>query len=160
MDWHEYFFNLARAASLKSKDPSTKVGCIIVGPNNEVRTLGFNGFARNVNDDIPERWVRPLKYQWIEHAERNAIYNAARCGIPLDGCKIYLDWCPCNDCARAIIQAGIKEVFIDGDSESFNNKELQERWKQQIDISQDMFKEAGVLFNIHYRSIYAANNPN
>ncbi len=152
MNWNEYFFALAKTASLKSKDSSTKVGVVIVGPNNEVRTLGFNGFPRGVIEDVPERQERPAKYLWTEHAERNAIYNAARCGIKLEGCKIYLDWCPCNDCARGIIQSGIKEVWIDGDSDSFNNLELQKRWKEQIDISQDMFKEAGVNFNIYYRS--------
>ncbi len=148
MNWPEYFFSLAHIASKKSKDPSTKVGVVIVNEHNSILSIGFNGFARGVNDDVPERWDRPLKYKWVEHAERNAIYNAARHGISLDGSKIFLDWCPCVDCARAIIQVGIKEVWIDGTSKSFNDKELNERWKDQFEISQEMFKEAKVGFFI------------
>jgi dCMP deaminase len=90
-----------------SKDRSSKVGCVIVGPSNEIRSTGFNGFPRGVADDISERLTRPEKYLWTEHAERNAIYNAARAGISLEGCTMYLPWFPCAACARAIIQSGI-----------------------------------------------------
>jgi dCMP deaminase len=64
-----------------------------------------------VNDEVENRHERPAKYKWTEHAERNAIYNAARVGIPLDGCRMYLPWFPCMECARAIIQSGILELI-------------------------------------------------
>lgn len=92
-----------------SKDPSTKVGAVIVGPDNDVRAIGYNGLPRGI-DALPDRFMRPQKYVWIEHAERNAIYTAARNGVPLNGCRLYLNWFPCADCARAILQAGIVEV--------------------------------------------------
>src|SRR6266581_3511885 len=99
-DWDTRFMVLARHIALWSKDPSRRVGCVIVGPNNEVRATGFNGFPRGVDDTKVERYDRPIKYLWTEHAERNAIYNAVRSGTPLDGCRMYLPWFPCMDCAR------------------------------------------------------------
>lgn len=135
---------LSRAASVLSKDRSTRLGAIILGPGYEVRAMGYNGFPRKVNDDVKERHERPLKYQFTEHAERNAIYNAARVGTPLDGCRLLLD-SPigiCTDCARAIINVGIKKVVIlrrkdpDGDR--------QKRWQDNDPITALMFKEAKV----------------
>ncbi|MFY9647571.1 MAG: dCMP deaminase family protein [Terriglobales bacterium] len=110
-NWDERFLRLALHISEWSKDPTTKVGCVIVGPSNEVRSIGFNGFPRGVNDDDSSRYDRPAKYMWTEHAERNAIYNAARIGVALENCRMYLPWFPCGDCARAIIQAGIVELI-------------------------------------------------
>lgn len=109
-NWDEYFMSIARAVATRSKDRSTKVGCVIVGPDNEIRSTGYNSFPRGINDDVEERHQRPEKYVWTEHAERNAIYAAARTGTPTDGCRAFLPWFPCMDCARAIVQAGIKEV--------------------------------------------------
>lgn len=97
----------------RSKDPNTQVGCIIVGPENNIRSTGFNSFPRGIFDDVPLRLERPEKYMWIEHAERNAIYAAARVGIPLNGCSIYQPGLPCMDCARALIQVGIKKITYD-----------------------------------------------
>jgi dCMP deaminase len=71
---------------------------------------GWNGFPRGVDDDVDERHERPAKYLWTEHAERNAIYNAAAIGAATAGCTMYLPWYPCTGCARAIIQSGISEV--------------------------------------------------
>jgi dCMP deaminase len=110
-NWDLRFMELARHIGNWSKDESRKVGCVIVGPNNEIRATGFNGFPRGVNDDLTERHVRPAKYSWTEHAERNAIYNAARTGTALDGCRMYLPWFPCMECARAIAQVGVIELI-------------------------------------------------
>jgi dCMP deaminase len=96
------------------------MGCVIVGPDNNVRSTGYNSFPRGVIDDIPARLERPEKYMWIEHADRNAIYAAARVGTPLQGCRIFLPGLPCMDCGRAIIQVGIVEVVI--------SKVRQEEW--------------------------------
>jgi dCMP deaminase len=110
-DWDRRFMDLACHIGGWSKDRSTKVGCIIVGPDREIRATGYNGFPRRVNDDADERHARPAKYRWTEHAERNAIFNAARIGVSLLGTSMYLPWFPCMDCARAIVQSGIKELI-------------------------------------------------
>jgi len=114
MNWDKFFIEMAMLVSTKSKDPSTKVGCVIVGDDNAVLSIGFNGFPRGVREDVPiDRWDRPQKYSWIEHAERNAIFNAARHGIKLAGARAYLNWepHPCADCSRALIQSGIVEII-------------------------------------------------
>lgn len=108
--WDYYFMDMATLVASKSKDRSTRVGCVIVGPNHEVRTTGYNGFCRGMNDDVEERHQRPEKYLWSEHAERNAIFNAARNGIRIEDCTAYTTVFPCADCARAMIQSGIVRV--------------------------------------------------
>lgn len=110
-DWDARFMGLAQFVGSWSKDRSTRVGCVIVGPSNEVRAVGYNGFVRGLDDDDESRHERPAKYLWTEHAERNAIYHAAQVGIPLGGCRMYLPWFPCMDCARAIVQCGITELI-------------------------------------------------
>ena len=108
--WHYRFMEVARLIATWSKDPNTKTGAIVVGPDREIRATGYNGLVRGVNDDIPERMERPTKYDFFEHAERNAVYNACLTGTSLKGCVLYATHPPCTDCARAIIQAGIKMV--------------------------------------------------
>lgn len=128
LGWHRYHIGAAMHAATKSKDPSTKVGCVLVGPDNEPLTTGFNGFPRGVREVSdervmtpdgetsyaldPARWERPAKYQFVEHAERNAIFNAARHGAALRGATAYLNYapCPCTDCARALIQVGVVRI--------------------------------------------------
>jgi dCMP deaminase len=112
LDWDTYFMSLAYLVAMKSKDPRTKVGAVVVGPDNEIRTTGYNSFPRGLEDAVPERQVSPAKHLFFEHAERNAIYNAARMGTSLKGCRIYLPFMPCSDCARGIVQAGLAEVVL------------------------------------------------
>ncbi len=126
----------------RSKDPNTKLGCVIVGPAHEIRTTGYNSFPRGIRDDVPERLVRPTKYLWIEHAERNAICNAARCGTPLDGCTLYVEIMPCMDCARAIVQAGIREVIV---SQSRMAEYSSDYYDEHFGNSEVLFSEAGVV---------------
>jgi dCMP deaminase len=109
-NWDKRLVRLAGHVAEWSSDPSTKVGSVIVGPDNDVRALGYNGLPRNIDPDW-ELFQSPLKSLWIEHAERNAIYSAARSGVALPGCRMYLSWFPCSDCARAIVQVGIVEVI-------------------------------------------------
>lgn len=90
IDWDAYFMSLCYMVSIKSKDQSTKYGAVIVGPDHEIRSTGYNSFPRGVNDNLSERQKRPEKYLWFEHAERNAIYNAARMGTPLNGTTLYV----------------------------------------------------------------------
>lgn len=145
-DWDSYFMDLARLVSSRSKDRSTQTGCVIVGATNEIRSTGYNGFPRGVNDEAEERHARPEKYLWTEHAERNAIYNAARVGTPLAGCRIYLPWIPCMDCARAIVQAGIVEVI------GVQMRLDDPKWAEDFKRVATLLGEAGV----HLRYVEAA----
>lgn len=143
MKWSEYFIRIADLVSKKSKDPSTKVGAVIVGPDHEIRSTGYNDLPRKVNDTLPERRERPLKYSVTEHAERNAIFNAARAGISTRGCTMYLNFepRPCVDCSRAVIQAGIVQIV--GANREFSGKG--KHWNESLDIGTQMLKEAGVV---------------
>ena len=136
-DWDQYFMGLAYYVATKSKDRSTTVGSVIVGPDNEIRTTGYNSFVRGF-DEEPKHHERPLKYEVTEHAERNAIYNAARVGTPLNRCRIYLPWLPCTDGARAIIQSGIIEVITPKENPGSGN------WMEKSEIIVDMFHKCGV----------------
>lgn len=135
MTWDGFFMTLAVAASTKSKDPSTRVGCVIVGPDNEVRSLGFNGLPRGVSD-LPERMERPAKYLWTSHAEENAVAQAARVGATLKGCTAYVTHYPCSRCARSLIQAGIACVVVGPGETSMPEEEFA--------VASIMFREAGV----------------
>ena len=141
--WHMFFTGMADFTSIKSKDRSTKVGAVIVGEDNEVLSIGYNGFPRGVDDTIDERHNRPDKYEFTEHAERNAIYNAARQGIRLKDSTMYLNWepIPCPDCTRAIIQAGIKRVV--GPNIEFPNNSTMD-WHERFKHSISMLEEAGI----------------
>jgi dCMP deaminase len=141
-DWDRYYLDICKVVAARSKDPNTQIGCVIAGPAHEIRTTGYNSFPRGIRDDVPERLQRPTKYHWIEHAERNAICNAARCGTPLDGCSIYVEIMPCMDCGRAIVQAGIREVVISAERMSQYSSEF---YDQQFGMVEILFTEAGIL---------------
>lgn len=140
MTWDEYFVSLMYLVAMKSKDEKTQNGAVIVGPDNEIRSTGYNSFPRGINDDVPERQERPEKYHWFEHGERNAIYNAARIGVSTKDCKLYVSGVPCTDCARGIIQAGISEVIVDTRLSDLEN----DLWKEHAKRSLVMFEEAGI----------------
>ncbi|TDK48974.1 deoxycytidylate deaminase [Antarcticimicrobium luteum] len=110
--WTDRFLALAAEMASWSEDRDFQVGAVIVGAGHEVRASGYNGLPRGVRADDDTRFDRASgeKFHWIEHAERNAIYNAARSGAALAGCTIYVTRFPCADCARAIIQSGIARV--------------------------------------------------
>jgi dCMP deaminase len=137
--WDRRFIDLALHISDWSKDPSTKVGCVVVGADREIRSTGFNGFPRGIEDSIERLEDRDLKYPLICHAEENAIMHAARIGISLKDCTAYVTWPPCTRCARSLIQAGVVEVVFPRDIE------IPERWIEDFDRSLSMMKEAGVI---------------
>lgn len=144
--WHGRFMEVAKLVSTWSKDPSTKAGAIVVGPDREIRATGYNGLVRGVDDDVSERMERPTKYDFIEHAERNAIYNACLTGVSLKGCVMYVTLPPCTDCARAIIQSGIKMVVtnqlkVDASTPAGT-------WRDKLSFSEQMFREAGVDYKV------------
>ena len=111
-NWDIRWMALAQLIATWSKDRGRKVGAVIVGPDNEIRSTGFNGFPRGVNDDVEERHEAASgeKYLWASHAERNAIYNAALLGVSTKNCTIYVPWYPCVDCAKAIVQSGLSKI--------------------------------------------------
>lgn len=136
--WDARFLELAKHISDWSKDPSTKVGCVVVGEDREIRSTGFNGFPRGIEDNIERLEDREQKYPLICHAEENAIMHAARIGVSLKGSTAYVTWPPCSRCARSLIQAGIKEVVYSSE------EEIPERWVEDFNISTNMLREAGV----------------
>lgn len=114
--WDEYFMGLAHLSALRSKDPNTQVGAAIVDENHRVVSVGYNGFPTGVSDDeFPwsrEGGVLTSKYAFVVHAELNAILNSQR---SVRGCTIYVSLFPCNECAKAIIQSGIKKIVYESD---------------------------------------------
>lgn len=140
--WDKRWLDLADHISTWSKDRSTKVGCVIVGGANQVLSIGYNGFPRGVNDTLPARHERPAKYQWTEHAERNAIYNAARTGTNLSDSVLYVPWFPCINCARGIVQSGISSVVTT--APAHYEVEFRDRWGKDYEVSYYILTEAGV----------------
>ena len=139
--WDEYYLDICAKVAARSKDPNTQIGCVIAGPAHEIRSTGYNSLPRGIRDDVPERLERPAKYLWMEHAERNAIYNAARCGTPLDGCTLYVEIMPCMDCGRALVQAGIREVVVSRARMSQYSSEYYEEHFQRVE---ELLQEAKV----------------
>lgn len=136
---------VALLLSTWSKDTSTKTGAIVIGPDKEIRATGYNGFVRGVDDDKADRYERPIKYDFFEHAERNAIYNACLTGTSLKGCTMYASHPPCVDCARAIIQAGIKRVYT-RDLDLRSNAPAENTWRDKLNHSEQMFFEADIEY--------------
>jgi dCMP deaminase len=136
--WQQRFLALAAHISTWSKDPHTKVGAVIVNDKNHIISVGYNGFPRGVDDTEARYSDRELKYKFVCHAERNAIDNAH---TDVSGCTLYLNsspdhLLPCNECAKSIIQRGIKRVVCE--------TPLEERPHMNWDITKTMFQEAGI----------------
>jgi len=139
ISWDEYFMALAKLSAMRSKDPNTQVGACIVSSDNRILSIGYNGAPNGFDDDrLP--WARegkPIetKYLYVVHAERNAILNFRGHRKDFEGAKIYVDLFPCNECAKEIIQCGIKEVVYMSDKYA----DLDE-WK----VSRILLEECGV----------------
>ena len=142
--WDEYFMTLAYLVSMKSKDPSTRVGAVIVGKDNEIISTGYNGLPRNVKDKIDRYVNKDYKYLSSNHAEENAILHCARNGVSSKNCSIYTPWIPCSRCAKSIIQAGISEVIYDENFPGNDINNQNEVWKQSIEVSNEILLEAKV----------------
>jgi dCMP deaminase len=135
------FLAIAETVKLKSKDLSTQIGAVIVGKDNEVLSTGYNSFPRGLDDNLKERQERPEKYFWMVHAELNAILNAARVGTKLKDSTIYItSGIPCVDCAKAIVNAGIKIVYCKEVCTTKNK----EKWEESQKRSLQLFLECGV----------------
>ena len=139
ISWDEYFMGVAYLAGMRSKDPNTQVGCCIVDGNHKILSMGYNGFPSGVSDDeFP--WDREgdtleTKYPFVTHSELNAILNYQ--GGSLQGAELYVSLFPCNECAKAIIQAGIRTVVYDSDKYDGT---------PSIIASKKMFDAAGVKY--------------
>lgn len=134
------YFDLCREASASSSDLDTRVGCVVV-KGSAILVRGCNTLPEGLSDPTGERSVRPGKYEWIEHAERNVIYLAARTGTKLASARMYVDLMPCVDCARAIIQAGISEVIVSAERMAGYESD---KYSEQHALAELMLKEAGV----------------
>ena len=139
ISWDEYFMGVAMLSGMRSKDPNTQVGACIVSQDNKILSMGYNGFPKGCDDDeFP--WARTgesneTKYPFVTHAELNAILNYR--GGSLEGAKIYVALFPCNECAKAIIQSGIRKIVYLSDKYETSDSTL---------ASKRMLKEAGVEF--------------
>lgn len=139
LSWDEYFMSIAVLASRRSKDPKTQVGCCIASNNNVIVSVGYNGFPRGCGEkDFP--WDADGKYEdtknaYVVHSELNAILNSKL--NDLSGCKLYVSLFPCNECAKAIIQSGIKQVYYLCDIHNDNTV---------YNISKKLFDCAGVKY--------------
>ena len=133
LTWDEYFMGLALLSAERSKDPNSQVGACIVDDNNKIISVGYNGAPIGYDDDKDMTWEREgafldTKYAYVCHSELNAILNSR---IPVRGCKLYVTLFPCNECAKAIIQAGIKElVYL---SDKYENTEGNIASKKMLD---------------------------
>ena len=145
ISWDEYFMGISKLSGMRSKDPNTQVGACIVSDDNKILSMGYNGFPMGCSDDeFP--WERDgdmldTKYAFVTHSELNAILNYR--GGSLSGAKLYVSLFPCNECAKAIIQSGIKEVIYD-----CNKYE----GTPTVKASMRMFDAAGVRYHPYHRT--------
>jgi dCMP deaminase len=146
-DWDSFFISLAKLMSARSRDPSTKTGCVIVDSSNCILSSGYNGFPRGVKDNEERYLNRDVKYRLVAHADLNAIYSAARNGIKLAGSTMYLTGPPCNECTKGIIQSGIVRVVWPKDNSFENDPATRARWEESLEATFLMACEAGIEMN-------------
>lgn len=144
--WNWRWLRLAHEVASWSKD-KVKVGAVVVDENRNPRGFGYNGLPRGLDDDRPERQAQPLKSLYWEHAERNVLYACSRNGISCDGCTVYVTHWPCADCARGIIQSGIRTVVVDQACMD-PTQYFYQKWADQIAESKQMFDEAGIRWSM------------
>jgi len=136
--WDKRYLKLAAGVANWSKDPSSKIGAIAVGSKGQVLAQGYNGFPRGISDSFDRYANKDVKYKFVVHAEMNCIYNATYNGVSLDGATLYVHGLPvCSDCAKGIIQVGIKRVVMPLD-------EYPVHWLKSFAYSSELFSEAGV----------------
>ena len=139
LSWEEYFMGLAILSAERSKDPSTQVGACIVDENNKIISVGYNGAPIGYDDDKDMTWERDgdfldTKYAYVCHSELNAILNSK---VKVEGCKLFVTLFPCNECAKVIIQSGIKEVIYLSDKYANSENNI---------ASRRLFNECGVTY--------------
>lgn len=142
--WRNRFLKRAKDASECSKDPSKRIGAVFVNPIKKNQIVdGFNGFPRGIADTEERLNDRETKYKYVVHAEQNGIYNASYIGACLDGSYIYVYGLPiCNECAKGLIQVGIKHATI------WIEDEITQRWLDAWEVTKEMFDEVGITYEM------------
>lgn len=139
--WNLNYLDLAKTVSSWSKDPSTKVGAVAVGKHGQILSQGYNGFPRSINDSIDRLTNREEKYKYTVHGEMNCIYNATLNGVSLKDSDLYVYGLPvCSECAKGIIQVGIKRVF------TCYPENITDKWKESGKLTSEMFKESNIEY--------------
>ena len=147
--WDETFMHEVYWWARRSKDPRTKIGAVLVRPGDkDPISHGYNGFARDVNDNETERWERPEKYEWVVHAEDNAVLNCARKGQSSKGAILFTQGVPCSRCTDACIQGGIVEIVVHKQWQDYEKKFGWEKWIQSAKRSEKKLKEAGIKVRV------------
>lgn len=139
--WDYRFLESARDVGSWSKDPSTKVGAVIVNSRNRRVSEGFNGFPRGIADTVERLSDREVKYALTIHAEENAILAAAMSGSSVEGCTMYVTLPPCSRCAARLIEVGIKRIVT-----AYPGADFLARWKDSLLLAREILHEAGVEF--------------
>jgi len=137
--WHVRFIKLAHEVAEWSKDPSTKVGCVLV-KNKRVISTGYNGFPKNISDSFDRLMDREQKYEMTVHAEINAITTAALHGVSTEGASAYITFNPCSRCAAVLINAGVDSVYVS------TANDIPTRWLENFILASKMLAEAGVEY--------------
>jgi dCMP deaminase len=141
--WHRRYLQLAETVAGWSKDPSRKIGCVAVNDKGQILSVGYNGFPRGINDDPVRLNNRNEKYKFVVHAEKNMIYNATHNGVSLDGSTVYVSGLPvCSECAKGLIQVGVKKVIMDDATNIRNN------WAESWELTRSLFDEARIEYKI------------
>jgi len=148
MTWDEYFMSLVYLVSMKSRDPSTKIGAVIVAPDNRILATGYNGLPRG-SEYRSEKMERPEKYMWMCHGEENAILQ---CDHRPVGCRMYTNGIPCSRCGRMTVQSGIVEVITDSFWDDLTSKEPDRKWAEEARRTLSMFREANPV-PVRHRAI-------
>ena len=150
INWDQYFMGVAKLSAYRSKDPNTQVGACIVNKDNRIVGVGYNGLPRGCEDSRFPWHVRKgnlyeTKYAYVVHAELNAILN---CTQHLDGCRIYVSLFPCNECTKAIIQSGIREIIYEDDK--YDGTDSDRAAKRMLDMSRVSYRKVKP-FNIEIK---------
>lgn len=141
--WDIKFIEEARLIAERSKDTNRKNGAVIVNDDNIVVSAGYNGFPMGCDDDVASRYEAPAKYFYTEHAERNALFLAARRGVATKGCRMYMTMFPCADCARGIIQSGVTKIIAPTPDVDHH------KWGEHFKVALVMLEEAKVEVELY-----------
>ncbi|MFV0381753.1 MAG: deoxycytidylate deaminase [Breznakia sp.] len=152
LTWDEYFMGLAHLSALRSKDPATQVGACIVSPDKKVVGIGYNGLPKGCDDDVFP-WGKTgssleTKYPFVVHAELNAILNS---GTDLRGCSVYVSLFPCNECAKAIIQSGIRRVIYEKDK--YHHSESNKASRKMFDAANVAYERLAFALELQVKRV-------
>lgn len=149
--WDQHWLGMVYKVAERSHDPRTHVGAVIVSQDNVVKMTGYNGLVSGLDPhEHPELLVAPEKYFWCEHGERNAIYLAARKGVSLEGCKLYVNFIPCIECARGIRQSGIVEVIYHQQcQDAYVGATPTNTYTEAFKKTKWLFEQTGIIFRAY-----------